>query len=280
MSVGGGQGTSDGATLAGRTALVTGAARGLGRAYALHLARLGADVAVLDIDLHSYREYEAEQALMTADTTAEEVQALGRRSRAIEADVTSFAEMQEAVEAIVGDWGRLDIVVCNAGGGIGSPWSARASELDMVEFDAVMRKNLYGTVHTCVAAAPVLKSQAYGKIITVASISGLRGGREGTYSHYGVAKAGIAMYTRYLAQDLGRWNITANCIAPGYVATGRLALAFEDMDEDTKVSLNTLNALGRPATPEDCARVVGFLASPASDYLTGVVLPVDAGTVS
>jgi 3-oxoacyl-[acyl-carrier protein] reductase len=267
-------------TLAGRTALVTGSARGLGRAYALHLARLGADVAVLDIDLHSYREYEAEQALMTADTTAEEVEALGRRSVAIEADVTSLAAMEKAVERIAGDWGRLDIVVCNAGGGIGSPWGARASELDLAEFDAVLQKNLYGTVNTCVAAAPVLKSQSYGKVITVASISGLRGGREGTYAHYGVAKAAIAMYTRYLAQDLGRWNITANCIAPGYVATGRLALAFEAMDDETKVSLNTLNALGRPATPEDCAKVVGFLASPASDYLTGVVLPVDAGTVS
>jgi 3-oxoacyl-[acyl-carrier protein] reductase len=267
-------------TLAGRTALVTGSARGLGRAYALHLAGLGADVAVLDIDLHSYREYKAEQALMTADTTAEEVEALGQRSLAIEADVTSFPAMEEAVKQIAGAWGRLDIVVCNAGGGIGSPWGARASELDLAEFDAVLQKNLYGTVNTCVAAAPVLKSQAYGKIITVASISALRSGREGAYAHYGVAKAGIAMYTRYLAQDLGHWNIRVNCIAPGYVATGRLALAFDAMDDRTKVSLNTLNALGQPATPEDCARVVGFLAGPASDYLTGVVLPVDAGTVS
>jgi 3-oxoacyl-[acyl-carrier protein] reductase len=266
--------------LTGRTALVTGSARGLGRSYALHLARLGADVAVVDIDLHSYREYEAEQATMTADTTADEVEAVGTRSLAIEADVTSFAAMEEMVERVVGEWGRLDIVVCNAGGGIGSPWGARASELDLAEFDAVLQKNLYGTVNTCVAAAPVLKSQGYGKIITVASISGLRGGREGTYAHYGVAKAAIAMYTRYLAQDLGRWNVNVNCIAPGYVATGRLALAFEAMDDDTKASLNTLNALGRPATTEDCARVVGFLAGPASDYLTGVVLPIDAGTVS
>jgi 3-oxoacyl-[acyl-carrier protein] reductase len=244
------------------------------------LAGLGADIAVLDIDLHSYREYESERELMTADTTAAEVEAIDRRSLAIEADVTSLPAMQDAVRRIVDEWGHLDIVVCNAGGGIGSPWGARASELDLAEFDAVLQKNLYGTVNTCVAAAPALKSQSYGKIITVASISALRGGRDGAYAHYGVAKAGIAMYTRYLAQDLGRWNITANCIAPGYVATGRLALAFEAMDDETKVSLNTLNALGRPATPEDCARVVGFLAGPASDYLTGVVLPVDAGTVS
>lgn len=267
-------------TLEGRTALVTGSARGLGRAYALHLARLGADVAVLDIDLHSYREYEAEQAQMTADTTAEEVKALDRRSLAIEADVTNRSAMEEAVAQIVAEWGRLDIVVCNAGGGLGSPWEGRASELDAAEFDAVVQKNLYGTVHTCVASAPILKAQSYGKIITVASISGLRAGREGAYSHYGAAKAAVAMYTRYLAQDLGPWNINANCIAPGYVATGRLALAYEAMDEKTKLSLNTLNALGRPATTDDCARVVGFLAGPASDYLTGVVLPIDAGTVS
>ncbi len=88
------------------------------------------------------------------------------------------------------------------------------------------------------------------------------------------------MYTRYLAQDLGPYGVNVNCIAPGYVATGRLALAFEAMDEPTRASLNAMNALGRPATTEDCAQVVGFLVSAASDYLTGVVLPVDAGTVS
>src|SRR5271166_5770674 len=152
--------------LEGKTALVTGAARGLGRAYALHLARLGADVAVLDIDLHSYREYEAEAALMTADTTTDEVAAIGRRAQSIEADVTDPAAMRAAVTIIEESWGRLDVVVCNAGGGLGSPFEARASELDYDEFDAVMRKNLYGTVNTCVAAAPVLKRQRSGKVIT------------------------------------------------------------------------------------------------------------------
>ena len=106
----------------------------------------------------------------------------------------------------------------------------------------------------------------------------MRGGRNGAYAHYGVAKAGIAMYTRYLAQDLGSSGITVNCIAPGYVATGRLALAFESMESDTLVSINAMNALGRPATTEDCARVVGFLAGEESDYLSGVVLPIDGAS--
>jgi len=267
-------------TLEGTYALVTGAARGLGRAYALHLAALGADVAVLDIDLHSYREYEAEAAQMTADTTAEEVLALGRRALALEVDVTDLEAMRQAVAIIEQEWSTLDVVICNAGGGLGSPFEGRASELDPDDFDAVMKKNLYGTVNTCLAVAPLLKRQGSGKIVTVASISGLRGGKEGAYAHYGVAKAGVAMYTRYLAQDLGGSGITVNCIAPGYVATGRLALAFESMEADTKVSINAMNALGRPASTEDCARVVGFLAGPESDYLSGVVLPIDGATLS
>jgi 3-oxoacyl-[acyl-carrier protein] reductase len=267
-------------TLEGKTVLVTGAGRGLGRAYARHLAGAGADVAVLDIDLHSYREYEAEAALMTADTTADEIAAMGRRTLAIEADVTDLGAMQEAVARIDATWSRLDVVVCNAGGGLGSPFEGRASEVDVDEFDAVMKKNLYGTVNTCVAAAPLLKRQGSGKIITVASVSGLRGGRHGAYAHYGAAKAAIAMYTRYLAQDLGDAGITANCIAPGYVATGRLAMAFGSMGDDAKAAINAMNALGRPATIEDCARVVGFLASEASDYLSGVVLPIDGASMS
>jgi 3-oxoacyl-[acyl-carrier protein] reductase len=265
--------------LEGKTALVTGAARGLGREYARHLADLGAAVAVLDIDLHSYREYEAEAALMTADTTTDEILAAGHRAISIEADVTDPAAMVRAVDAVTGELGGLDVVVCNAGGGLGSPFEERASELDIGRFDAVMKKNLYGTVYTCIAAAPVLKAQGSGKVITVASISGLRAGRNGTYAHYGAAKAAIAMYTKYLAQDLGPYGATANCIAPGYVATGRLDVAFSAMEPESRAAINAMNALGRPARPEDCARVVGFLASPESDYLNGVVLPIDAGSI-
>jgi 3-oxoacyl-[acyl-carrier protein] reductase len=262
--------------LEGRTALVTGGGRGLGRAYALQLARMGADVAVLDVDLRSYREYEGEAAQMTAESTAGEVEALGRRAIEIEADVADAAAVRAAVDRVTDELGRLDVVVCNAGGGIGTPAGSRASTMDLEEFDAVLRRNLYGTVHTCTAAAPVMRAQGSGKIITVSSQAGRRAGGDGGYAHYGVAKAAIIMYTRYLAQDLGPDGITVNCIAPGYIATGRLTPMFEGIGVER---LSRSVALRRLGTPEDCAEVVGFLASPAADYVTGTVVPIDGGSV-
>jgi 3-oxoacyl-[acyl-carrier protein] reductase len=263
-------------TLEGQTALVTGAARGLGRAYALELARLGADVAVLDVDLHSYRDFERESSQMSAATTADEVAALGRRSLEIEADVTDSAAVQAAVDRVHDSWGRLDVAVCNAGGGVGSPGDSRASMMNLDDFDLVMRRNLYGTVHTCTSVAPMMRQQGSGKIITVASQSGRLASGDGDYAHYGVAKAGIIMYTRYLAQDLGPDGITVNCIAPGYIGTGRLMERFEMTGVDRIARAVALRRIG---TPDDCASVVGFLASPASDYMTGAVIPIDGGSV-
>lgn len=262
--------------LGGRVALVTGGGRGLGRAYALELARMGADVGVIDVDLRAYRDFDGEAAQMTADTTAAEVQALGRRAVEVEADVGDAGAVQAAVGRIADELGRLDVVVCNAGGGLGTPAGSRASTMDLDEFDAVLRRNLYGTVHTCTAAAPVMRAQGSGKIITVSSQAGRRPGADGGYAHYGVAKAGIIMYTRYLAQDLGPDGITVNCIAPGFIATGRLTPMFEGIGVER---LSRSVALRRLGEPDDCARMVGFLASPASDYLTGTVIPIDGGSV-
>ena len=263
-------------SLEGRVALVTGAGRGLGRAYALQLARLGADVAVVDVDLRSYRQFEREQDQMTAESTAAEVEALGRRSTEIELDVGDARAVQEAVDAVVDRFGRLDIAVCNAGGGLGSPAASRASTMDLDEYEAVLRRNLHGTVHTCQAVAPVMRSQRYGKIVTVSSQAGRVSSAGGGYAHYGTAKAAIIMYTRYLAQDLGPDGITVNCIAPGYIGTGRLMPMFEAGGVDR---LARSVALRRIGTPEDCARVVGFLAGPDSDYVTGAVIPIDGGSV-
>ena len=113
--------------LRGRAALVTGGARGIGRAYALRLARLGADVAVLDVDLQSYRQFEREQDGMTADSTVAEILALGRRSLGLTADVSDPAAVTAAAGDLAADWGRIDILVCNAGGGTGRPADTTAS---------------------------------------------------------------------------------------------------------------------------------------------------------
>jgi 3-oxoacyl-[acyl-carrier protein] reductase len=259
--------------LRGRTALVTGAARGLGRAYAHALAAHGADVAVLDIDLASFMQFAGEQAAMTAPSTAEEIRAMGARSIEIACDTTDASAVRAAVDDIVEQWGRLDIVVCNAGGGSGRPSQSRPSIMDLDEFDVVLRRNLHSTVHTCQAVAPIMRSQGYGKIITVASRAGLEPISDGGYAHYGTAKAAVVMYSRYLAQELGPEGITVNCIAPGSIATGRLAPLFERAGD----ALVDRIALRRVGTPQDCAGVVAFLAGPASDYLTGAVIPVDGG---
>jgi 3-oxoacyl-[acyl-carrier protein] reductase len=241
--------------LTGQTALVTGGARGIGRAYALRLARLGADVAILDLDLESFRHFELEQEAMTAD-----------------------AAVAAAVDGLAADWGHIDIVICNAGSGAGKPRDTRASEVAPNLFDEVLQRNLYGTYNTCRAVVPYMKQRQYGRIVTISSQAGRRANRGGTYAHYGAAKAGIEMYTRYLAQELGPFGITANCIAPGPIGTGRLLGLYEDDQEGLNVFLRDI-PLGRLGTPEDCARVIEFLVTDLADYINGAVIPVDGGAV-
>ena len=259
--------------LSNRTALVTGAARGIGRVYALSLAKLGADVAVLDSNLRSFEEFEQEKAAMHGESTVEEVQALGRRALGIQADVTDSQAVERAVEEIVAQWGRLDILVCNAGGGAGTLAQTSASVVDDELLEAVMQRNLYGTIYTCRAAVEPMKRQGFGRIITISSIAGRRPEPGGVYAHYGAAKAGIAMYTRYLSKEVGPFGITANCVAPGFIRTGRLAPLHDSMGPDL---LKTVS-LGRFGTPEDCAGVIEFLATDLGAYVTGAVIPVDGG---
>jgi len=261
--------------LEGKVALVTGAGRGLGRAYALQLARMGADVAVLDVNLKSFEEYEAEKSQMTGSSTADEVAALGRRALSLEVDVADRAALERAIAEVLDNWQRIDVAVCNAGGGLGAPAETKASETAPELFDAVLQRNLYGTVNTCALVAPTMKAQRSGKIITVSSQAGRRASVDGGYAHYGTAKAGIIMYTRYLAQELGPFGINVNCIAPGYIGTGRLNVMFERAGVDRIASSVALRRIG---TPEDCAKVVGFLAGPDSDYVTGTVIPIDGGS--
>ena len=261
--------------LDGKVAIVTGAARGLGRAYALHLASLGAKVAISDLNLKSYAEFDAEAAAMTAETTVDEITSRGGRALGFEFDVADRAAVLAMVDDVKKRWDRVDVLVANAGGGRGNPADTRASTVTPELFDLVLKMNLYGTYHCCSAVAPIMKAQRSGKIVTVASYAGKVAGQGGGYAHYGAAKAAIAHYTRYLAQELGPYGITANCIAPGVIATARIVKLVGGSADGNRQADDI--ALRRFGTPQDCAKVVEFLTTDLSDYVTGALIPIDGG---
>lgn len=263
-------------SLDGKVALVTGAARGLGRAYALRLAELGANVAVADINMKSFQVYEFERERMSGENTAEEIKNRGVRSLSFELDVTDETSCKEMADEIYGEFKRIDIVVCNAGGGDGNLVDGLASSLNIEQTHHTIDRNLFGTINTCKATIPYMKQEKTGKIITVSSIAGLIAKNKGAYTHYSIAKAGIVAFTRNLAQELGSDNIQVNCIAPGHIQTGRLNEQFQKKGIDEITSLIALKRLG---TVEDCANVIEFLATDLSDYVTGQVIPVCGGVV-
>jgi 3-oxoacyl-[acyl-carrier protein] reductase len=155
------------------------------------------------------------------------------------------------------------------------PWTPRPAPLDPALLQLVTEMNLFGTVYSCNAVAPIMKQQRSGKIVTVSSVAGTAPSADGGYAHYGAAKAAIAHYTRYLAQDLGPFGITVNWIAPGVIATGRIMATVIPGSSQSNRDRAELVALRRLGTVEDCAKVVEFLATDLSDYVTGAVIPID-----
>ena len=267
--------------LAGKVALITGGARGLGRGYALRLAGLRADVAIIDRNLRAADVYGFEREQMTASTVMEECEALGVRAFGLEADLSDRAAAEQALADSVKALGRIDIAVCNAGGGT----VTFADELDPNEeapidinttgtpadcpqdmLTRVLDINLMTCMYTCMAVAPYMKAQQSGKIVTVSSTAGLDAGAG--YHPYGTAKAAIIHYTRALAQELGPYNINVNAIAPGIIRTGRLG---------DRAHLANRIPLRREGTIEDCAKVVEFLVTDLSDYVTGRTIAIDGG---
>lgn len=262
--------------LSGKTALITGGARGIGRAYAQRLGELGANVGIIDVDLQSFREFDSEKAAIEANSIIEELHNNGINAFGVEANVSSFEELNEAVTKIASVIGDIDILVANAGGGVGGLTDSYASSMNLESFHQVIERNLYGTVHTVMSVAPMMKKKGYGKIVTVSSQAGIQSTPDGSYAHYGSAKAGIIMYTKYLAQELGPYGITVNCIAPGYIGTGRLMKEFEKIGVENITKNIALNRVG---TPEDCARVIEFLTTDLSDYVTGSVIDAGGGCI-
>jgi NAD(P)-dependent dehydrogenase (short-subunit alcohol dehydrogenase family) len=263
--------------LRGKVALVTGGARGLGRAYVLRLAALGADVVVNDIDLDAAKEF---GEALSAPSVMDEVRAHGVRSHGIVADVTRKDQVDGMMAEIIRLFGRIDILVNNAGGALTPFERGFASMMPEADVRFIMDVNLMSTIFCCQAAAPHMKTQKSGKIVNVSSQAGVRGNDGGHIAHYCVAKAGIAEYTRLLAGELGPHGVTVNAIAPGVVVTSRAMVQFgRGVDPVKTAEQERRIPLRRLGTPEDCAKVVEFLATDLSDYVTGQVICVCGGMV-
>jgi len=243
--------------LDGKVALVTGAGQGLGQGMALALAEAGADIAGLDRS--------------GCEATCEAVCALGRRYHQVTCDLrtASLDDLNQVVNQIVMDLGRLDILVNNAG------IIRRAPALDFSEedWDDVLQINLKSAFFLSQAAARVMVPQGHGKIINVASMLSFQGGV--FVPSYTAAKSGIAGITRALANEWAKYGLNVNAIAPGYMATDNTAALRADTNRAAAI-LERIPA-GRWGMPDDLKGAAVFLASPASDYMHGAILPVDGG---
>lgn len=261
--------------LKGKVALVTGAARAIGRSHALRLARLGADVVINDINLESFKEFGEE---ITAPTVVDEVKALGVRSIGIEADVGKKDQVETMVKRVLDEFGHIDILINNAGGLAGEVFQSFASSVSEEDLRATFDRNLMGTIFCCQAVAEPMKAQGWGRIVNTGSQAGLQAQQGGIYSSYGPAKAGVIAYTRYLALELGPYGITVNCIAPAYVSTQRLEVKVYSIPGIKEQTLAQI-PLGRLAQPDDISKVVEFFVTDLGDYVTGQCLSVCGGAI-
>lgn len=248
--------------LAGKTALITGSGRGLGLHYAKYLASAGADVIIHDINSQAAAAFgEAE----SGEAVAEQIRGLGRRSVFLAGDLADPEQARRVVEESIAAFGRLDIVVNNAGGDIGArtprPNPNDGIDIDIEDIQAVIQRNLLSTMYMCKYAGAHMRERNQGKLINVGSGAAHVPTDVGII--YASAKAAISHYTKCLAEQLRPHGVNVNCIAPAATFTGRFR-ATRTVD-----SQEGLSRLQRIAEPEDMAKVVGFLASGQSDYLTG-----------
>lgn len=243
------------ASLIGRTALVTGAARGIGRAIVMRLASEGANVCINDL-------------VLPDDIVAleEECQREGAQVMLCEADVSDSSHVARMTEDVVGRWGRIDILVNNAG----IERDALVHKMSEEDWDAVIRVNLKSCFLCSRAVVPSMLAQNYGRIINISSRAWLGGFGQASYS---ASKGGIVSLTRTLALELAAKGITANCVAPGLIDTP----LFQSFRPDAKERLLALQPCGYVGQPEDVAQAVAFFACGQSSYITGQTLYVCGG---
>jgi len=261
--------------LRGQVALVTGAARGIGLAHALRLAKLGADVVVNDINLQSFKEFDES---IGAESVKDLLESHGIRALGIEANVCDEQDAKAMVDEAAAAFGRLDILVNNAGGIAGLPKESYAATVSDEDVRNTIDRNLMGTIYCSQAAAVHMKANNYGRIVNTSSQAGMRAQHNGNYASYGVAKAGVISWTQYLAQDLGRYNITVNALSPAFVATERLMQQSFNKIDDVRKQLNV--PLGRLAEPDDIAKVMEFFVTDLGDYVTGQTISVCGGAIN
>lgn len=259
--------------LAGQVALVTGAGRGLGRAFAERLAAMGCNIAVHGMRENGPSEY-GEGTTLT-DVAKEMAAQFGVRTVRILGDLTVSSEVSRVVETATAELGPVSILVHNAGGDVaaagGKPNPNDAVMVKEIDVKAVLDRNLLSTILVCQQVARGMMERKNGRIITISSIAAFKGNENSVI--YSTAKAAVVEYTRCLAAQLRPFNVTVNSLAPGDTRTGRF-LGTRHVPGERLVSEGTLD---RVAMVDEVARVIDFFAGPLGDFVTGQVLRVDGG---
>ena len=232
--------------------LVTGGARGIGKACAQAFAESGAKVAICDLSLEGVEQ------------TASE---LGSNVRGYAANVTDREAVDNLFKSIEQDLGPVNVLVNNAG----INRDALLMRMKDADWESVIQTNLNSVFYCCRAAARGMIKQRWGRIVNMSSIIGLRG--QGGQTNYAASKAGLIAFGKSLAQELASRNITVNAVCPGYIETSMT----NELTDEQKAGIVERVPMGRVGTPEEVARVVHFLASPAASYITGAAIPVDGG---
>ena len=250
-----------------RVAIVTGAAGGLGAAYAHAIAREGARVAVVDV---------ADGA-----GTAEEISARGGRALALRADLTDEAQAQDMVSRVAAEYGRIDILVNNAGGAGQQAAESAIEKIDRAHWDDIMAMNLTSTMLCLKHVTPHMKRQGSGKIVNVSSRAARGTAWFGQVTpEYICAKIGVIGLTRQVAKDLGPFGINVNCLVPSFTVSGpALQAAWDNMTDAERGHMLEATPLRRLPRPEELASVVVFLVSDESSYVTGACLDVNGGSL-